>query len=135
MHRNERILANATTIDETPPSGEVRGLCYGVKREAASRSGTSQNPQNTHTKSNTNPKTQITCSNSVRGRLLGYAQNRSCRTKYLRFVNRLIELQFLSFIACKTKCEHNSNTCLFIGTSNVSKILTDNVRESQVRAP
>src|SRR6266571_405187 len=73
---------------------EVRGLCYGVKREAASRSGTSQNPQNTNTKSNTNPKTQITCSNSVRGRLLGYAQNRSRRTKYLRFVNRLIELQF-----------------------------------------
>ena len=57
--------------------GEVRGLCYGVKREAASRSGTSQNPQNTNTKSNTNPKTQITRSNSVRGRLLGYAQNRS----------------------------------------------------------
>ena len=110
-------------------------LCYGVKREAASRSGTSQNPQNTNTKSNTNPKTQITRSNSVRGRLLGYAQNRSRRTKYLRFVNRLIELQFLSFIACKTKCEHNSNTCLFNGTSNVSKILTDNVRESQVRAP
>src|SRR6267378_7553455 len=73
--------------------------------------------------------------NSVRGRLLGYAQNKSRRTKYLRFVNRLIELQFLSFIACKTKCEHNSNTCLFNGTSNVSKILTDNVRESQVRAP
>ena len=35
---------------------EVRGLCYGVKREAASRSGTSQNPQNTNTKSNTNLK-------------------------------------------------------------------------------
>src|SRR6266568_4223898 len=104
---------------------EVRGLCYGVKREAASRSGTSQNPQNTNTKSNTNLKTQITRSNSVRGRLLGYAQNRSRRTKYLRFVNRLIELQFLSFIACKTKCEHNSNTCLFNVTSNVSKILTD----------
>ena len=57
------------------------------------------------------------------------------RTKYLRFVNRLIELQFLSFIACKTKCEHNSNTCLFNGTSNVSKILTDNVRESKCEHP
>ena len=36
--------------------GEVRGFCYGVWWEAASRSGTSQNPQNTNTKSNTNPK-------------------------------------------------------------------------------
>src|SRR6266446_5361126 len=104
----------SSSLYPTTTIAEVRGLCYGVKREAASRSGTSQNPQNTNTKSNTNPKTQITHSNSVRGRLLGYAQNRSRRTKYLRFVNHLIELQSLSFIACKTKCEHNSNTCFYL---------------------
>src|SRR6267378_4756684 len=57
--------------DNIENDAEVRGFCYGVKREAASRSGTSQNPQNTNTKSNTNLKTQITRSNSVRGETSG----------------------------------------------------------------
>jgi hypothetical protein len=51
--------------------GEVRGLCYGVKRGAARGSGTSQKPTNTNTKSNTNQKQLITRSYSVRGDFWG----------------------------------------------------------------
>jgi len=40
---------------------EERGLCYGKESTSTCRSRMNLKPTNTHTKPNTNPKTQITC--------------------------------------------------------------------------
>jgi hypothetical protein len=37
--------ASGAVLTQLDINGEVRGLCYGVKRGAARRYGTSQNPQ------------------------------------------------------------------------------------------
>jgi len=53
-------------------SSEEHGLCYGKESTSAHRSRMNLKPTNTHTKPNTNPKTQITCPLiHVRGELWG----------------------------------------------------------------
>jgi hypothetical protein len=65
---------------------KVRGLCYGVKREDASRSGTSQNPQTPTPNLTPTPKTTDHTSNCVRGRFWGMHRIDLVGTSNKRFV-------------------------------------------------
>ena len=67
------------------PDAEERGLCYGVKRGAASRSGTSQNPQ-TPTPNLTPTKNTTHTFYSVRGDFWGMHRIDLKGTSNLRFV-------------------------------------------------
>jgi len=72
---------------------EEHDLCYGVKRGKCKQIWNMPKPHKHQHQINTNLKNTNHMFYSVRGRLLGYAQNRSHRDFKYKVCNCLIELQ------------------------------------------